>query len=720
MQAIHMRWLVVGLLFGALTSCDDTPTAFERTNPSDPKSAVFVPNPPAAFSITTEDNVAILSWNDQTSFEDGYLIEKAIGTPGTFEKQAELPPNTTVYRDESGVFGIETRYRVSAFKRVEGAFNISAVQQATLDLGGLSSVQVRLEGQRVRLDWQDGSHFERGFLVEIAQEGSDVYSEIAVLAPNSTAFVDETTAFTFAHNLVYRVSVFLEYEGVRVILGSATLPFDVKQAFSPRALTMHFRDEETVELIWEDRSGFETGFIVERSVDNDPFEEVVRLEADTEAYTDALVLADRARYAYRVQADDGQATSAYAEAGPVFFSISKPALQHVQDRANLSISLTWTHDEPLARGYVLQRATFTPKSNELIYENLATLAPETRAYHDTDVEPTVAYRYRLRTLASGYSNTLLIAYLQRYLGSSVRSIGNHTQPVEAVAFSPDGRLMATGALDLSTRNVDPFCDIFDMETGALVQRLEGAVDNVTFSPDGTLLGTATDRVGISVWDWQTGQRLYQFQEADDDITFSPDGALVAGGDQWGRIWIWRLDTGEVVKEFDSYEGFGTPRTVEFSPDGRLIATNSSSGRSKGRLFDVATGEVVQRFGTFNTGYGATFSPDGTLILATTGRNSREDGSSCLYRLEPFEYLGCFTGRDPAFRSDGKTFVTKTGFYVRVWDSETRMPVGISRQAGILTSLATWPGSDRIATGSHTGRVWFWEPGSTPPYWQVMP
>ena len=60
MQAIHMRWLVVGLLFGALTSCDDTPTAFERTNPNDPKSAVFVPNPPAAFSITAEDNVAIL------------------------------------------------------------------------------------------------------------------------------------------------------------------------------------------------------------------------------------------------------------------------------------------------------------------------------------------------------------------------------------------------------------------------------------------------------------------------------------------------------------------------------------------------------------------------------------------------------------------------------------------------------------------------------------
>lgn len=715
-----MRFLIPILLVAVLMGCE-SPTAFERTNSKDPQSPTFAPNPPSLFSITSEDNVAILRWQDETEFEDGYLIEKAAGASGAFEPLAELPANTTTYRDESGAFGLPTRYRVSAFKRVDGGFSLSVVREATLDLGDLSALQFRVEGQRVRLDWEDGSHFERGFRIEVAQEGSGAFSELAVLAANSTTFVDEGTAFTFAHNLVYRVSAFLEYEGAQAVLGSASLPFDVQQAFSPTGLTMHFRDETTVELAWEDRSSFETAFVLERRVGNDPFEEVVRLDPDTEAYTDVFPLSDRTRYIYRLKADDGEATSAYAEGDAAFFSIATPALRHVENRASHAITLAWAHDDSLSRGYVLQRARFSPRSNDIVYEDLVTLAPDVRSYTDAAVETTVAYRYRIRTLASRYSPMVQVAYLQEYPGSRVRPIGNHTEPVEAVAFSPDGRLMATGALDLFSRDADPFCDVLEVETGALVRRLDGAVDNVTFSPDGTLLGTATDRVGISVWDWQAGLRIFHSQEANQDLAFSPDGALIAGGNQWGRIWIWRLDTGEVVNEFTSSPSFGTPRTIAFSPDGRLLATNSSSGTRKGRVFKVATGELVLEYGSpFNIGYGAVFSPDGTLILATTVRNSREDGSSCLYRVEPFEFLGCFTGRDPAFRSDGRTFVTKTGFYLRIWDTETRMPVGISSLNGIMTSMATWPGSDRIATGSHTGRVWFFEPGSTPPYWQAMP
>ncbi|MGP0023424.1 MAG: CHAT domain-containing protein [Streptosporangiaceae bacterium] len=117
-----------------------------------------------------------------------------------------------------------------------------------------------------------------------------------------------------------------------------------------------------------------------------------------------------------------------------------------------------------------------------------------------------------------------------------RTLG-HTAGVTGVAFSPDGTLLATasGGTDLSAR-------LWDVATGTTVRTLTGAGTMVAFSPDGTLLATAShSNESARLWDVATGQRLRTLTGHTgmvNGVAFSPDGTLLAtASDDWtARLW----------------------------------------------------------------------------------------------------------------------------------------------------------------------------------------
>ena len=167
-----------------------------------------------------------------------------------------------------------------------------------------------------------------------------------------------------------------------------------------------------------------------------------------------------------------------------------------------------------------------------------------------------------------------------------------------------------------------------------------AVLGVAFSPDGRLLATAPGREwAVWLWDPATGEHLRTLDSPRSSfysvysvyaVAFSPDGRLLAAADHSGAVWLWDPATGEHLRTLDSF-GFGTG-AVAFSPDGRLLATASYDREAW--LWDPATGEHLRTL-TGHTGavYRVAFSPDGRL-LATAG----DDGAVWLWDPATGEHL----------------------------------------------------------------------------------
>jgi WD40 repeat protein len=156
----------------------------------------------------------------------------------------------------------------------------------------------------------------------------------------------------------------------------------------------------------------------------------------------------------------------------------------------------------------------------------------------------------------------------------------------AVAFSGNGQLMAFA------KNAWPEAlgeksgwriQIRNAATGNFVSQItrEEAIINrfieaIAFSPDGRFLATAGDERPIQFWEVATGKECFALkrrQERIESIAFSPDGKILASGDAEGVIYLWEVSTGKVRRRFKEHQG--NINSLAFSPDGKLLASASS-------------------------------------------------------------------------------------------------------------------------------------------------
>ena len=182
---------------------------------------------------------------------------------------------------------------------------------------------------------------------------------------------------------------------------------------------------------------------------------------------------------------------------------------------------------------------------------------------------------------------------------------DHDNVVNAVTFSPDGRFLATASDDAR---------IFDLATRQEIARLphdDGPVMNLAYSPDGSLLATASWRAAARLWNTASNQEQTRLPHSTFlwTVTFSRDGKYFATAATDGTTRVWETATLKELprRAHDNAFVFNTA----FSPDDRYIATASRDRTA--RLWDVITGEEVARLTHNRDVSRVTFSPDGRLV-----------------------------------------------------------------------------------------------------------
>ncbi|KAG8940627.1 hypothetical protein FRC03_005280, partial [Tulasnella sp. 419] len=281
------------------------------------------------------------------------------------------------------------------------------------------------------------------------------------------------------------------------------------------------------------------------------------------------------------------------------------------------------------------------------------------------------------------------------------TLTGHSRVVHAVAYSPDGGLLATDSNDKKVI-------IWDSRTGAQIHSLEGhsdAISSVEFSPNSCLIASGSWDNSVRIWNSVTGVLIHTLNGHTGAVTavsFSPLGNMVASGSRDKTVNLWDPVNGSLLRIFDGASS--DPYGIRFSPDGtQIVAPSSDSGII---IWDTETGAVQSRLQYPDIIFSIAFSPDGTLLAFASGREViiwDYKSRTISRRLQETAYCVTFS-RDGRFIATGRSngqIVTR--------DITSDSQIGIfNGHTKPVVSLAVSPDGSRIISGSSDGTAAVWD------------
>ncbi len=288
----------------------------------------------------------------------------------------------------------------------------------------------------------------------------------------------------------------------------------------------------------------------------------------------------------------------------------------------------------------------------------------------------------------------------------LHQLESHTAWVRAIAFTPDGKILASGSYDSTIK-------LWNVETGQCLQTITGhtsGIQSLAFSPDGSLLASGSNDKTVRLWNIFTGECLRVLQGHTNDITFVSfhpfDKKLITASTD-NTVRLWDISTGECLQIFDI--AINWLLAIALSHDGKILATGSNGNAVK--FWDIETGECIKTLPDYSSFvWSIAFSHDDQTVITGSEDNTIKvwdvETVECLQTLREHQQRVWLVDLHP----DNKRLLSiSEDQKIKLWHiSSRRCLKTLEGYSNWILSLAFSPNGQILASSYQDGKVRLWD------------
>jgi WD40 repeat protein len=290
-------------------------------------------------------------------------------------------------------------------------------------------------------------------------------------------------------------------------------------------------------------------------------------------------------------------------------------------------------------------------------------------------------------------------------GNLLQVLNRHSGEIKFACFSPDSKSIVTASNDGTAI-------IWDMQSGELLQTLTGHKDEIIkglFSFDGRNIITGSADKSAKVWDAQSGKLIHTLEGHKKgvlDVNLNPTDRTIVTTSIDGTVKIWDVVSGKILTTLTGMiHGINDAR---YNPDGKSIIISSDDMTAK--IFDIQNGRVIKILeGHEDDVERVDFSPNGNSVVTSSW-----DGTAKIWDLRSWQILATLTGSSIVkYSPDGTIIVTSAAFdtndyKARVWDAKNgKLIHGLDHEDDV-ENIEFSPDRKTIATLSDDKKVKVWD------------
>lgn len=279
----------------------------------------------------------------------------------------------------------------------------------------------------------------------------------------------------------------------------------------------------------------------------------------------------------------------------------------------------------------------------------------------------------------------------------------HKASITSVAFSPDGSRVLSSSMDGTAR-------IWEAATGRETVSIQhdAPVYSAVFSLDGRWVASSSQDNTIRVWEIDTGKEVAKMAHADaiTTVAFSPDGRWIVSGNLDGVARLWEARSGQEVASLSHY---GAVNSVAFSPDGRLVVSGSQDGTV--RVWEAATANELVMMQHDKGVTSVAFSPDGRWVISGSDDETiriweTTTGNNVVMMQNDVAVISVVVSPDGLWVLSRRKDNT-----IQMWEAATGREVAKMQHEDSVTSAIFSPDGRRVVSSSQDGYAYIWEPAN---------